>query len=79
MKPTTTIQRPHLLDDWRRVLRKAWSFKLAILSAVLCAAEVGVQLFAAVRPAPWLAMLAALTSLAAGIARIVAQPKAFGE
>ena len=48
---------------------------LALLAALLGAAEVGVQLFAAVRPTPWLAMASALCSLAASVARIVAQPR----
>lgn len=64
-----------LLADWRRVARKAWSVKLAILSAVLSAAEVGVQLLAAVSPRPWFAMAAAATSLAAAVTRVVAQPQ----
>lgn len=67
-----------LLPDWRRVARKTWSVRLALLSALLGAAEVGVQLFAAVRPTPWMAMAAALCSMAAGVARLVAQPKMHG-
>lgn len=72
------MQRPKLLTDWRLVARKTWSVRLAVLSALLGAAEVGVQLFAAVRPTPYLAMAAALCSLAASIARVVAQPKMHG-
>lgn len=64
-----------LLPDWKRVARKAWSVKFALMAAVLGAAEVGVQLFAAVRPTPYLAMAAAVCSLAASIARLVAQPR----
>ena len=68
-----------LLPDWKRVARKAWSVKFALLAAVLGAAEVGVQLFAAVRPTPYLAMAAAVCSLAASIARLVAQPRMHDE
>lgn len=64
-----------LLPDWTRIARQAWSVRLALLAAVLGAAEVGVQLFAAVRPTPYLAMASALLSLAASIARLVAQPR----
>lgn len=64
-----------LLPDWRRVARKAWSVKLAILSAILSAVEIGVQVMAVVRPTPWFAMGAAVVSLAAGLARLVAQPE----
>jgi len=63
-----------LLADGKRVALRAWSAKLALLSALLSAVEIGVQVLAVVRPTPWFAMAAAVTSLAAGIARIVAQP-----
>lgn len=66
-----------LIDDWKRIARRAWSVRLALLSAVLGAAEIAVQFLAASQPTPYFAMAAALTSLAAAIARIVAQPKAF--
>ena len=64
-----------LVPEWKRIARKAWSVRLAVLAALLGAAEVGVQLFAAVRPTPYLAIAAALCSLAASIARLVAQPE----
>jgi hypothetical protein len=66
-----------LLDDWTLILRRAWSVRLALLSAVLGAVEIGVQFLAASQPTPYFAIASALTSLAAAIARIVAQPKAF--
>lgn len=65
-----------VLSDWRWLLRRAWSVRLALLAAVLSAIEIFVQLLAATRPTPWFAMAAALTSLAAALARIVAQPHA---
>lgn len=64
-----------LLEDWRCIARKAWSVRLALLSAVLGSIEIAVQLLAASRPTPVFAMAAALSSLAAAVARIVAQPK----
>lgn len=66
-----------LLDNWLLILRRAWSVRLALLSALLGAVEIGVQFLAASQPTPYFAMAAALTSLAAAVARIVAQPKAF--
>ncbi len=66
-----------LLDNWAEVVRRAWSVRLAILSAILGAVEIGVQFLAATHQTPWFAMGAAITSLAAALARIVAQPKAF--
>lgn len=66
-----------LLKDWGHICRRAWSVRFALLSAVLGAVEIGVQLLAATRPTPYFAMAAAASSLAAALARIVAQPKAF--
>lgn len=66
-----------LLDDWTHIARRAWSVRLALLSALLGAVEIGVQFLAASHPTPYFAMAAAMTSLAAAVARIVAQPKAF--
>jgi hypothetical protein len=64
-----------LIDDWRRVMRKAWSLRLALMAAVLSALEVGVQLLAPDYPGPWFACGSALLCLAATLARIVAQPR----
>lgn len=64
-----------LLADWKKVLRKAWSVRFAVLSATLSGIEIGVQLLASARPTPYFAMAAAVSSMAAGIARVVAQPK----
>lgn len=74
----------HLVDDWRRLLRRAWSVRLIGLSIVLSAAEVGVQAAIALGakvpiPAGSFAVLAGLVSAAAGLARFVAQPKMRGE
>lgn len=73
------MKRPHLLADWRRVLRRAWSVRLALLSAALSAAEFAVPFFAPDRPSRSFAAAAAGLALAAAVARIVAQPKAFEE
>ena len=67
-----------LIEDWDRAVKKFWSFRLAILSAVLSACEIAVQIW---QPR-WIpngvfAVLAMSVSVAAGIARIVAQPKAY--
>lgn len=39
-----------LLDDWRRVLRRAWSIRFSLLAAAFTAAEVVVPLFGDVLP-----------------------------
>lgn len=64
-----------LLDNWREIARKAWSVRLALLAAFLGAVEIVVQFVAATQPTPYFAMASALTSFAAAVARIVAQPK----
>ncbi len=68
-----------LVEDWRAVLSKAWSMKFSILAAILGGLEVGVQL---VKPASipngLFAGIASGVSLAAGIARLVAQKELSG-
>lgn len=70
--------RSKLIFEWKRAIKRFWSFRLAILSAVLSAAEVGVQIWQPDGiPSGMFAGIAGLVSLAAGVARIIAQPKAY--
>ncbi len=67
-----------LINEWDIAVKRFWSFRLAILAAILSAAELAVQIW---QPR-WIpngtfTLLAMLVSLAAGIARIIAQPKAY--
>ncbi len=64
-----------LVSNWRRVLRHAWSIRLSALAGLLNASEVVVQVFIDNPPIPRLtfAVLAGLVSLAAAVARFVAQ------
>lgn len=64
----------NLIDDWKTVLTKAWSMRLALLSAALSAAEVALPFFTDFVPPRTMAMLAVLTAAGAAIARLVAQP-----
>lgn len=64
-----------LLDEWRKVSKKAWSFRLALLAAVLTAADVVVPQFSDVLPRNVFVVLAFVTSIAAAIARLIAQPE----
>jgi hypothetical protein len=70
-----------LASNWRAVLRHAWSLRLSIVAGVLGAAEVAVEVFMADPPISRgvFAALAALVSLAAAIARVVAQQPISGE
>ena len=68
-----------LLDDWRRVLRRAWSIRFSLLAAAFTAAEVVAQLFGDVlldvMPRGAFVLLAFAASIGATVARIVAQPE----
>lgn len=64
----------NVIADWKRVLRQAWSVRLALLAALLSSVEILVQMWAVIRPTPWFALGAAAVSLAAAVARIVSQP-----
>lgn len=64
-----------LIDNAKEVLLKAWSVRLALLSAVLSAAEVALPFFTTFIPPNTMAILAVLTSAGAAIARLVAQPE----
>lgn len=67
-----------LHDDWKQILRKAWSMRLIILSAVLSGVEVILPMAQPLQvvPAGVFALLSFATTVAAGIARVIAQPKA---
>lgn len=71
-----------LLANWSAILLHAWSVRWIIAAALLSGAEVALPLIATqleaaeVIPRGALALLAALTSAGALIARILAQPDA---
>lgn len=65
----------HLLPDWRRVLRRAWSVRLSIIAALFTAAEVVVPVLGEVLPRGVFVLLAFAASIGAALARIVAQPE----
>jgi len=64
-----------LLDDWRRVARRAWSFRFSLIAAAFTAAEVVIPLFGDVLPRGVFVLLAFSASIGAAIARLVAQPE----
>ena len=71
-----------LIYNWREVLAKAWSFRLIILAALLSGFEVALPILReAIEPLGLVppgvfAALSFVATAAAGVARIVAQPKA---
>lgn len=65
---------PLLLPDWRRILRRAWSIRLALVAAVLSAAEVILPLFVDSVPRNLFAVLSFVAVGGAMLARLLAQP-----
>lgn len=64
----------NLIEDFSVVLRRAWSIRLTLLSAIFSAAEVALPFFTDFIPPRTMAMLAVFTAAGAAVARIVAQP-----
>lgn len=63
-------------EDWKHIVKKAWSIRLGVIAAGFSGAEVVVPLFADVLPRGTFAVLSFVAVAGAVIARIVAQPKA---
>jgi hypothetical protein len=66
-----------IIENWRGVLRHAWSLRFIVLAAILSCAEVIIAIFSADPPIPrgTFAAIAGLVTVAAAIARFLAQPK----
>ena len=63
----------NLVDDWRKVLARAWSARLMILAGILSGAEVALPYFTDAIPLGIMSALSSLVVSAAFIARFVAQ------
>ncbi len=74
-----TKHRVKLIDDWRRVLRRAWSIRLTLLSAALGGVELALPLFSDAVPRNTFAALSVAVAVAAAGARLVAQDKTMGQ
>ena len=62
-----------LLEDWKEVLRKAWSIRFIVLAGVLSGIEVILPFFADAIPRGVFAILSFAAVSAAFVSRIVAQ------
>lgn len=62
-----------LLPEWRRLLRKAWSVRLALIAGVLSGVEVVLPFFADAVPRGVFALLSFVAVCGALVARLVAQ------
>lgn len=67
--------RAWVIDDWSRVLRKAWSIRLILLAALLSGVEVALPILDGLIEFPRGAFAAAsaFVTMAALVARIIAQ------
>lgn len=64
-----------LHPDWKRILKRAWSVRLAVLSGLFSAAEVVLPLFVDAMPRNLFAVLAGLATVGSIVARALAQPR----
>jgi hypothetical protein len=62
-----------LLEDWKEILRKAWSIRFIVLAGVLSGIEVILPFFADAIPRGVFAILSFAAVSAAFVSRIVAQ------
>ena len=62
-----------LKEDWKNILRKAWSIRFMLLAGLLSGIEVVFPLFVDAFPRGLFAALSALFTGAAFVARILAQ------
>ena len=62
-----------LKDDWRDVVRKAWSVKFMVLAFLLTMAEVMLPFFSDAVPPKLFAVLSGLAVAGAFVSRLVAQ------
>lgn len=65
--------------QWKKILKKAWSIRLMILAGGLTGAEVILPLFVDKLPTVPFAIATFGLTMGALVARLVAQPKTFGE
>ncbi len=68
----------NLIEDAARIARRAWSMRLIYVSILLGACDMAMPYFAPEKPSRAFGALALLVTAAAGVARLVAQPKMRG-
>ena len=62
-----------LSSNWKLILRKAWSIRLVVLSAVFSAAQLVIPVYGDMLPRDAFAILSAFACVGAIIARVVTQ------
>lgn len=63
-----------LIEDAKLIFKKAWSIRLALLSAVFSVLEVGLPFFTDILPPGAMASLAIVSSVGSVIMRLIYQP-----
>lgn len=61
-----------LHDEWKQIVAKAWSFRIAIALAVFQAIEAGMQYYLSDKT-PTMSIIGAFVALGGALSRIVAQ------
>ena len=64
-----------LLDDWRKIARRAWSIRFSLLAAFFTAAEVVAPILGEQLPRGLFVLLAFVASVGATLTRLMAQPE----
>jgi hypothetical protein len=65
-----------LIQDWRRIMFKLWSVRLALIAALLSALACGVSIYEDGRS--WMVSgIVFVVNIASGFSRVVAQPGLF--
>lgn len=62
-----------LQEDWKRIIRKAWSVRLVAVSAVFSAAEIVIPIYGDALPRDTFAIVSVIACVGAIIARLIAQ------
>lgn len=62
-----------LVDNWKSIIKRAWSLRLMILAAILSGVEVVLPFLSESIPRGTFAVLSGITVAAAFVARLVAQ------
>lgn len=63
----------HLIANWRKIVKKAWSFRLIAVAGILSGCELIIPMFSGLLPRGAFAAISFCATAGALIARLVAQ------
>lgn len=64
-----------LLDDWKKILKKAWSIRLIVLAGLLSGCEIILPMYSESIPRGLFAILTMIVAIGAMVARVTVQKK----